>query len=149
MRKTVKIIVIWGGRNWGNQSSKIIFLSKRSFIRSLFLITEKNLFLSFKNQEILQLNLKQIFFFRIWWPHYGDPPGYSFSWNFSPKDILCEKTSAIRNCKHCNHNFKFMTQGGCRHLTGVLQPMNVYSLQFEELTNYSVLLRCTWWDWNC
>ena len=26
---------------------------------------------------------------------------------FSSEDMLCEKTSAIRNCKNCNHNFEF------------------------------------------
>ena len=42
----------------------------------------------------------------------GTPPGYSFSWDLYPEDILCEKTPAIRHCKNCNHNLKFMTLGG-------------------------------------
>ena len=39
--------------------------------------------------------------------------------NFYSEDILCEKTSAIENCKNCYHKFEFKTLGGVRLLTGV------------------------------
>ena len=40
------------------------------------------------------------------------PSGHSFSRDFFPEDILCEKTSAIRNCKNCSNNLEFMNLGG-------------------------------------
>ena len=60
---------------------------------------KKKLLLSFEDQEILLFKVKKIFFSNLTVPLWG-PPGDSFSYDFSGKDILREKTSAIRNSKN-------------------------------------------------
>ena len=116
----------------GNQFSKKIFLSQRSFIKSLFSITAKIIFLSFKNQEILQFKVTKRIFSNLTVSLWG-PLGYSF-YCFFEKNISRKKTSAIGNTKNLSHNHEFMTQG-CRQLSGMsyLRPESLHNFQIQRV----------------
>ena len=77
-KKPSKSWSFWGGRNGGKQVTTWIFLSWRKYFKSLFLITEKILLLSFKNQEILIFKVKKIFCSNLTVPLWGPPEGTVF-----------------------------------------------------------------------
>ena len=77
-KKTSKSWSFWGGRNGGEK-----ILNIDNFIIAVVFLN----FISDNRENFIH-------------NHFEDPPGDSFSYDFSGKDILRENTSAMRNSKN-------------------------------------------------
>ena len=64
-----------------------------------FFENKKNFTSMFLKSGDIAIQSEKNIFFQIWRSHFRDPPGGSFSYDFSGKDILRKKTSAIECTK--------------------------------------------------
>ena len=84
-------VAVIGGKQF---SKKIFFIIAELHQISIF-DNRKQIFLSFKNQEILQFKVTKKIFLESDGLTMGTPAGYSFPYDFFGKNILRKKTSAI------------------------------------------------------
>ena len=90
----------WGGRNRVITILNIIILIMAEVPQISISNKRKKYSFQLKCRKHWFSIWKKIYFFQIWRSHFGDPLGTAFQTILSVKDILRQKTWAIRNSKN-------------------------------------------------